>query len=58
MIHSMTTFARFSDQGDWGMATWEIRAVNHRYFDCTIKSSMHELKHDLLEIVMPIENLK
>ncbi|EKE01013.1 MAG: hypothetical protein ACD_21C00242G0001 [uncultured bacterium] len=37
MIHSMTTFARFSDQGDWGMATWEIRAVNHRYFDCTIK---------------------
>jgi len=33
----MTTFARFSDQGDWGMATWEIRAVNHRYFDCTIK---------------------
>lgn len=37
MIQSMTTFARFSDQGAWGMATWEIRAVNHRYFDCTIK---------------------
>jgi uncharacterized protein (TIGR00255 family) len=37
MIQSMTTFARFSDQGDWGMATWEIRAVNHRYFDCIIK---------------------
>lgn len=37
MLYSMTTFARFSDQGAWGMATWEIRAVNHRYFDCTIK---------------------
>lgn len=37
MIQSMTTFARFSDQGAWGMATWEIRAVNHRYFDCAIK---------------------
>ncbi|CAL7959482.1 UPF0701 family protein YicC [Gammaproteobacteria bacterium] len=37
MIQSMTTFARFSDQGTWGMATWEIRVVNHRYFDCSIK---------------------
>ncbi|MEI8054672.1 MAG: YicC/YloC family endoribonuclease [bacterium] len=37
MVQSMTTFARFSDQGAWGMATWEIRAVNHRYFDCSIK---------------------
>ena len=37
MIQSMTTFARLSDQGDWGMATWEIRVVNHRYFDCALK---------------------
>lgn len=37
MVQSMTTFARFSDQGDWGMATWEIRVVNHRYFDCALK---------------------
>lgn len=37
MIHGMTAFARFSDQGDWGMATWEIRVVNHRYFDCAVK---------------------
>lgn len=37
MIQSMTTFARFSDQGAFGMATWEIRVVNHRYFDCSIK---------------------
>ena len=45
MIHSMTAFARFSDQGDWGMATWEIRSVNHRYFDCAIK--MPEVLHSL-----------
>lgn len=33
----MTTFARCSDQDTWGMATWEIRIVNHRYFDCSLK---------------------
>ncbi|MDR1057653.1 MAG: YicC family protein [Coxiellaceae bacterium] len=37
MIQSMTAFARCSDQDVWGMATWEIRVVNHRYFDCSLK---------------------
>lgn len=37
MIQSMTAYSRQAAQGDWGMATWEIRAVNQRYFDCTIK---------------------
>lgn len=37
MTHSMTAFARVSDQGDWGMATWEIRSVNHRYFECSFR---------------------
>ena len=37
MIQSMTAFARDSDQDSSGMATWEIRVVNHRYFDCNIK---------------------
>ena len=37
MIYSMTAFARSVEQGDWGMATWEIRSVNHRYFDSVIK---------------------
>lgn len=37
MIKSMTAFASCSDQGEWGMATWEIKVVNHRYFDCSIK---------------------
>ena len=38
MIQSMTAFARCSDQDDLGSATWEIRVVNHRYFDCSVKS--------------------
>lgn len=37
MICSMTAFARASSQGSWGMATWEIRSVNHRYFECSFK---------------------
>jgi uncharacterized protein (TIGR00255 family) len=37
MTQSMTTFASCSTQGTWGMATWEIRVVNHRYFDCALK---------------------
>lgn len=37
MIQSMTAFARLSDQHPWGMITWEIRVVNHRYLDCSLK---------------------
>ena len=37
MIYSMTAFALASDQGVWGQATWEIKSVNHRYLDISIK---------------------
>ncbi len=37
MTQSMTTFARCSAQDLWGTAAWEIRIVNHRYFDCALK---------------------
>jgi uncharacterized protein (TIGR00255 family) len=37
MIYSMTAFASNNVQNDWGSATWEIKAVNHRYFDCSMK---------------------
>ena len=37
MICSMTAYSRVSAQSNWGMVTWEIRTVNHRYFDCIIK---------------------
>lgn len=38
MIYSMTAYAILSEQGDFGMATWEIRSINHRYLDCSIKT--------------------
>lgn len=37
MIYSMTAFARCNMQTERGNFTWEIRSVNHRYFDCFMK---------------------
>lgn len=33
MIRSMTAFSRQDVQGEWGVLTCEIRAVNHRYLE-------------------------
>jgi len=33
MLHSMTGFARQSQESALGTLTWELRAVNHRYLD-------------------------
>lgn len=37
MISSMTGFARQTFDDRWGSITWEIRAVNHRYLDISIR---------------------
>lgn len=37
MISSMTAFARQAAQGNWGSAAWEIRSVNHRYLEVSVK---------------------
>ena len=37
MVSSMTAFARREDSGEWGHAVWEIRTVNHRYLDISIR---------------------
>ncbi|MCH9673117.1 MAG: YicC family protein [Gammaproteobacteria bacterium] len=37
MIRSMTAFAREEARGDWGNAAWELRSVNHRYLDTSIR---------------------
>lgn len=37
MVSSMTAFARMEDSGEWGHAVWEIRTVNHRYLDISIR---------------------
>jgi uncharacterized protein (TIGR00255 family) len=37
MIRSMTAYARAEEQGPWGRLAWELRSVNHRYFDLQFK---------------------
>jgi uncharacterized protein (TIGR00255 family) len=39
MIRSMTGFARRERQGAWGTLTCEIRAVNHRYLELSLRMS-------------------
>lgn len=53
MIYSMTAFARQIEQGNWGNAIWEIKAVNHRYLDCSFKmpESFKSLEMSLREMV-------
>ena len=33
----MTAYARSEEAGDWGNATWEIKSVNHRYLDLSLR---------------------
>jgi uncharacterized protein (TIGR00255 family) len=37
MTSSMTAFGRIEKAGDWGSAVWEIRSVNHRYLEMTVR---------------------
>ncbi len=37
MVASMTAFSRQSSQKDWGVLIWELRTVNHRFLDLTIR---------------------
>ncbi len=37
MTRSMTAFARQQTHGEWGELTWEIRSVNHRYLETTVR---------------------
>ncbi|MBF8269800.1 MAG: YicC family protein [Gammaproteobacteria bacterium] len=37
MIVSMTAFGRREEKAAWGHAVWEIRTVNHRYLDVTVR---------------------
>lgn len=44
MIYSMTAFARQTVNTDWGNLTWELRSVNHRYFELQLR--LPELFHE------------
>ena len=37
MTSSMTAFAREHTPTSWGQLTWEIRSVNHRYLDASLR---------------------
>jgi len=37
MIRSMTAFARCERHGEWGRLTWELRSVNHRYLEVSLR---------------------
>jgi len=37
MIRSMTAFARQQEHGEHGELTWELRSVNHRYLEATVR---------------------
>lgn len=51
MIQSMTAFARRAEQYAWGTAVWEIRSVNHRYLEVSIRlpEALRELESALRE---------
>jgi len=37
MIRSMTAFAREQERAEYGELIWEIRSVNHRYLEATVR---------------------
>ena len=37
MMLSMTAFARQQAEQEWGTLTWEVRSVNHRYLEASIR---------------------
>lgn len=37
MVKSMTAFARAEMQGEWGVLSAELRSVNHRYLDISLR---------------------
>ncbi len=37
MVSSMTAFSRQAGQGEWAGAIWELRSVNHRYLEISVR---------------------
>jgi uncharacterized protein (TIGR00255 family) len=53
MVYSMTAFGRSQKKGNWGVATWEVRSVNHRYLEVSIRlpEALREIEQNIREIV-------
>ncbi len=41
MVSSMTGFTRQTHEQHWGVLTWEIRSVNHRYLEISVRMPEH-----------------
>ena len=53
MIYSMTAFARRQLDEEWGSLTWEVRSVNHRYLESSIRlpDSLRSLESSIRESI-------
>ena len=53
MIRSMTGFARRERQGPWGTLTCELRTVNHRYLEVSLRlpEDVRSLENDARQLV-------
>ncbi|MDQ7074351.1 MAG: YicC/YloC family endoribonuclease [Gammaproteobacteria bacterium] len=53
MLKSMTAYARQQQQATWGSLIWELRSVNHRYLEITLRlpEELRELEPQLREQV-------
>jgi uncharacterized protein (TIGR00255 family) len=51
MIQSMTAFSRAQGQGAWGSAVCELRSINHRYLELSVRlpETLHALEAQLRE---------
>ena len=52
MALSMTAFARCDQETAWGSLIWELRSVNHRYFEVSLR-----LPEDLRALESPVRDL-
>ncbi len=53
MTHSMTGFARIEEEHSWGRLSCEIRSVNHRYLESSIRlpDSLRAAEHSFRELI-------
>ena len=53
MTSSMTAFSRQQQEEEWGSLTWEIRSVNHRYLETSVRlpESFRALENGVREAV-------
>jgi uncharacterized protein (TIGR00255 family) len=52
MICSMTGYARTESQGPWGRLSWELRSVNHRYLDISLRmpDELRAIENDVRQL--------